>query len=259
MTDCYRCRRHPEDGDCQPWCRHRTALPGSQLCAVCKVDTRDALDNVQAAWLLTEPDTHTRQGSPVRGRDRGLPGGVERLNWRSAATIAARSWALLAMEDFGWRIGNTDTPELVEWLRACWETRGLVTHEAAGDFADEMGDLAAAGVRIAGLGDVGQRVPCQAPWGESVCGRTLLIDVRTPTLEVHCPRCRSVWTSGRLILVALSEGGHDAWLDAEAIEVCMGVPSRTLRSWGQRNEVRRRSGLYAVDDVRYRMMGMVAS
>ena len=248
MSDCARCTRHPAGAEeCDDHCRHRTADTGSLLCHVCRIDTRDALDAIAASWLLTDPETHTSQRSAVRGRERGVPGGVERLNWRSSTRLLVQGWCLVAAEDYHLRLPGDDTPALIEWLRRRWESH-LHGHEAAVDIADELIDASRAGVRIAGLGEVGQRVPCQAPWGDGICGRTLLVDVHNPGLEVQCGRCRSVWTSARLLIVALSEGG-DAWLDAEAVEVCLHVPGSTLRRWAKAGKVRRRGGLYAVADI----------
>ena len=118
------------------------------------------------------------------------------------------------------------------------------------EFLSDVEWWARQGARLCGWLDEGPgvRIACPAPWGADECGRTLRVDAARPEDVIVCRRCRTEWTTGRLILVAL-DGSDEVWVDAQAIEAVLAVPSRTLRHWAQHGKIRRRGERYALGDV----------
>lgn len=95
----------------------------------------------------------------------------------------------------------------------------------------------------------GIRVPCPAdhPEGDGrSCSHRLPVDAKRPADDVECRRCGTVWTSGRLILVALNDPGVTIWAYPDVIEDALGIPSRTLRQWATDGHVRRNGSQYDV-------------
>lgn len=95
----------------------------------------------------------------------------------------------------------------------------------------------------------GIRVPCPADGPEADgrdCGYRLTVDAKRPADDVCCPRCRTTWTSGRLILVALNDAKVTIWAYPADIEDALGIPKRTLQRWAQNGTVRRRGTQYDV-------------
>jgi hypothetical protein len=71
-----------------------------------------------------------------------------------------------------------------------------------------------------------------------LCGRVVIVDPDTPRQEVECPRCRTVWTSQRLVLVAkFTPGGMRSWATAEELSRFLEVGHATIAKWVRRGLV----------------------
>lgn len=258
MDDCALCSRHVPartdesgvvtDDNCTDHCRHREPATGSTACAHCILIVRDDIDSTTLAWLTLDADTTAASGQGGRGSERPIVGGLDRLNYICSARETLTSWCRAFGEDYSIRLPANDVAQVGAWLRQVWERRAH-SHEAAGDFRDEMHDCAREGRRLTGLTEPGTVVPCQT----ADCGKALRVDMSWPDEPIVCRRCGFTWTGARLLSVAMDDA--DVWLDADAIAHIWRVPSRTLRSWAQTKRVRREHGRYLVADVRECLAG----
>ena len=258
MTDCAICTRHhpTADGDCGDRCHHTDATIGL-ICDRCHLRILRHLTTIETAWHISAGGAITtgRGG----GNERSLPGGTEWLNWRQGNELRgclvgwARVWHEDADADLPWPA--TTIEALLTWLRIHLHGYGA-HHEAVADFAAELSDWARAAARIIGDTPTGQIVTC--PGIVEDCGQRLRVNLADPDAEIHCRRCATTWTAGRLLLLGTS-GDADAWADSEAIHAVTGIPERTLRDWGAKGTVRRRNGLYHVGDVQAARIGRAAA
>ena len=92
--------------------------------------------------------------------------------------------------------------------------------------------------------DHGVRVSCPTTLDDGTqCGWYLYVTQEDTTT---CRRCQRTWNREWLIEVA---DKSDVWVDAEVIEHRFRVAPRTLRDWVVKGHVRRKGGLFNVDDV----------
>ena len=94
------------------------------------------------------------------------------------------------------------------------------------------------------------RCPADHPEADGrTCGYTLLIDPEKPRDDVECRRCGTIWTSERLVLVALSTPGDPIWMTAQPICEWLGIGAVTLNKWVRSKHVAKRGTLYNVADA----------
>jgi hypothetical protein len=77
------------------------------------------------------------------------------------------------------------------------------------------------------------------------CGRQITVGADDIAGNVVCRYCGAERTVEFLMRAA--DGEH--WADAEAVSVRFGVPVATLKRWAGGGRVRRRNGLFCVEDV----------
>lgn len=246
---CLVCSYHWEgaDGGCTSSCRHTRATVGV-LCAGCATTVRRDLDDIAAAfaWLAANPagsSTATSSGS-----ERGLPGGVDRLDFVAGPELSA--WLDTWMHT--WADPDitlpTAVPAQIAWLRADLEHRGFASALIVG-FAAEVHTWADKGRALAGMTEQGQHVACPTiTVDDGDCRRRLRIDVHDLDAPITCQRCGRVWTARQLLDMA-SRSSADVFLDVESLAIATEAPERTVRRWAARGLVRRRNGLYSVGDT----------
>jgi len=88
-----------------------------------------------------------------------------------------------------------------------------------------------------------RRIPCPAETQESSCGNLLKINADDPLEIFECRKCKSQWTTLRLVAVAMSDK-TDVWLDAEALAKWMGISERHVRRLAQKYKLPKRGELY---------------
>lgn len=95
----------------------------------------------------------------------------------------------------------------------------------------------------------GSRLQCPADHPDAdgrLCHATIRYDRQRPGDDIHCPRCRTVWSAARLLLVALNDETQAIWMYPAEVESLIGIPKRTLQRWGQDGTVGRRGTQYDV-------------
>ncbi len=130
-----------------------------------------------------------------------------------------RSWLPWAAERPDWPIE--------EYAREIRDLRGSLER------FDPDREQARAGVRIECPGD-------HPDADGTLCGYRLTVDPSRPTEDVECRRCRTVWTSQRLVLVArFAPGGMRAWATAHELAEFLEVGTATIGKWHRRGLVTR--------------------
>lgn len=136
------------------------------------------------------------------------------------------------------------------WLRENL-IRACRAHPAVDDFAHELSLLHQQARVAARTG--GRRhkwVECPTDTDTGRCGAQLKLTGLELTDEVYCRACRATRDVHRLLLVAAADAESGVWLPAEDVALLLGLSTRTLRDWGKRGLVQRRSGLYELRSVR---------
>lgn len=87
--------------------------------------------------------------------------------------------------------------------------------------------------------DRGLRIACPADRGDTACGHKLRVDPTSLASDIHCPRCGSVWTAKRLLLVALHDERVQVWGYVDDVAEAVRVPTRTLRDWAAKGRIGR--------------------
>ena len=112
------------------------------------------------------------------------------------------------------------------------------------DFASELKEIHSQGMAAARqFVERTRRIPCPAETGEGSCANLLKINAEDPLEIFECRKCRSQWTTLRLVAVAMS-GKQAVWLDAEALAKWMGISERHVRRLAQKYKLPKRGELY---------------
>ena len=94
------------------------------------------------------------------------------------------------------------------------------------------------------------KCPSEHPEADGrICGNWLLVDPDRPRDDIVCRRCRTTWTSERLVLVALATPGDPIWMTAQPICAWLGIHSITLNRWVREKRVTKRGTLFNVQEA----------
>ena len=105
-----------------------------------------------------------------------------------------------------------------------------------------------------------KRIPCPGETQEGLpCGFMLTIRQDNEMLNLFtCGKCKTEWTSLRLVAVALSDPKQQVWLDAEAIGNYFGMQTKNVRMFAKRNQIAKRGVLYDFAEfVKVRKIGQI--
>jgi len=93
--------------------------------------------------------------------------------------------------------------------------------------------------------DKAKRISCPADTGENQrCGQILKVLDDNLGEVISCRKCKTKWTTGRLIAVALTDSSNDVWLDAEAIAGYLGISEKAIYKIIKKHHVAKRGQLY---------------
>lgn len=97
-----------------------------------------------------------------------------------------------------------------------------------------------------------KRIPCPGETQEGLpCGFMLTIRQENEMLNLFtCHKCKTEWTSLRLVAVALSDPRQEVWLDLEAIANWLGISERHCRRLAKANGVSKRGRLFNLKEMR---------
>ena len=112
------------------------------------------------------------------------------------------------------------------------------------NFAKELREIHGQGMAAARqFVEKTRKIPCPAETGEGACSNLLTINAEDPLDMFECRRCKSQWTTLRLIAVAMSSK-QAVWLDVEALAKWMGISERHVRRLAQKHHLPKRGELY---------------
>lgn len=189
--------------------------------------------------------------------------------WREAFSLspygpASAGYASRTREDRRYApsapgLGSTATSRtlagVVGFLRAWWPRAASVVEPPPEEFAQEVRHLhtqAKAALRL--HEPAPWTVPCPADHPDhpaQECGYRLHIDHDGRELVMRCPRCRSVWTVDRLLLVAAA-AGRGVWVDADTAAARLGTTPRGLAPMVRAGRLQHRYGRYNLATVTLR-------
>ena len=113
-----------------------------------------------------------------------------------------------------------------------------------GDFSKELREIHSQGMAAARrFVEKTRKIPCPAETDEGSCGNLLKINADDPMEIFECRRCKSEWSTLRLVAVAMSDKKL-IWLDAEALAKWMGISERHVRRLAQKYKLPKRGELY---------------
>lgn len=227
-----------------------------QLCTTClhklikQLDTIERLDEE-----TTTPAYPTPGGGDGRSKSAPLPGGDDWLDFRTGTIGVLESWTRDFAETLNvflptaWMSGGADsTPgatlhDLVLWLRRHIPDAARV-HPDIPQFAQEIRDLVRSGRKA--LRDVDPRLRIQCP--TNGCGHGLRVSVSELFDETYCRKCRTTWSTARLLVKAAHD--PDAFVDVETAALETRTPESTLRRWAKQNHIERRGNQYGLASIR---------
>jgi ribosomal protein L40E len=112
------------------------------------------------------------------------------------------------------------------------------------DFSKELKEIHSQGMAAARkFVEKTRKIPCPAETDEGSCGNFLKINADDPMEIFECRRCKSEWSTLRLVAVAMSDK-RLIWLDAEALAKWMGISERHIRRLAQKYNLPKRGELY---------------
>jgi len=110
-------------------------------------------------------------------------------------------------------------------------------------------------------GPTGTKLACPAEHEEADgrrCHGRLVYDRERPRDDLTCPRCHTVWTGARLLLLALSDDTQEIYAYPADILAVVDIPAATLRQWVKRGQLRRDGGRYDIGQAWRRRMRVSA-
>jgi len=118
------------------------------------------------------------------------------------------------------------------------------SQEWIADFARELREIHGQGMAAARrFVEKTRKIPCPAETGQGSCSNLLKINSEDPLEIFECRRCKSEWTTLRLMAVAMSSK-QSVWLDSEALSKWMGVSERHVRRLAQKFNLPKKGELY---------------
>lgn len=232
-----------------------------QLCHQCLTRLLRQLDTIEQLYEESAtPSYPTPGGGDGRAKTAPLPGGDDWLEYRSGTLFKTlETWTrdfAEHLDEFlpvGWMSGDPDsTPgatlhDLVLWLRRHVPAAARV-HPAIPEFAEEIRSIVRAGRQAIRDVDPRIRILCPTEDGRNVCGHGLRVSVSELFDETYCRKCRTTWSTARLLVRA----AHDpnAFVDVEAASLETRTPEATLRRWAKAGHIERRGNQYGLASIR---------
>jgi len=238
-------------------CNFNTA--NGSLCNRCHAKIHSQLDDLIEFWVGAHDELLPgKSGNGGRSSERTIGLNVAALSFIAGHDILAflHGWESIIREDRG-----LTPPALVakpNSLEA--EIRDAIgfaqshlawsgSQEWISDFTKELRQIHGQGMAAARqFVEKTRKIPCPAETGEGACSQLLTINADDPLEIFECRRCKSQWTTLRLIAVAMSSK-QSVWLDAEAISNYLRMTVKNFQQYAKRNSIPRRGELYEMKSV----------
>jgi len=233
-------------------CNHTTQAFG--LCARCQGKIHQQLDDLGEFWSAAHDELLPgRTGSGGRSSERTIGLNVAALSFIAGHDILGflHEWEKLIREDRSLTkpafvkkpasIGE-EIADAIKFAQVNLAWSG--TQEWIDDFSKELREIHSQGMAAARqFVEKTRKIPCPAETGQGSCGNLLKINQDDPLEIFDCRKCKSQWTTLRLIAVAMSDK-RAIWLDAEALAKWMGISERHVRRLAQKFKLPKRGELY---------------
>lgn len=259
MTDDIRC----------PICCRREPAEGRTTCDPCLGRLDDDLARIVELTRLAAAQIDPTQGNGGAGSQDGAPLPIATDFFDVAtgrdAMLQLEPWERLTREHFGLspygvatglRNRTDGTHEAlttcVAFLRSQVARIAETPDYPVDDFAREVREQV---VRYSWVdpdrpgAEGSARLMCPSDHPEAdgrLCHARITWDRDRPNDDILCPRCRTVWTGARLLLLALHDETQHMWMYPAEIEAMLGIGKRTLQRWGRDGLVERKGTQYDV-------------
>jgi hypothetical protein len=252
-----------------PICARRSPAYGLVICEPCRARIDDDLARILELTRMAAGQIAPGQGNGGAGTQDGTPLAIATDFFDVATGIEAlellESWERLTREHFGLspygqatRLRNR-TDRTDEALRTCiaFLRAQLALIAEAPDYPveDMAREVREQVVRYSWVdpdrpgaeGSARLKCPSDHPDADGrLCHARITWDRDRPNDDILCPRCRTVWTGARLLLLALHDESQQMWMYPAEIEGMLGIGKRTLQRWGRDGLVARRGTQYDV-------------
>jgi len=230
----------------------------SGICARCHNRLHSQLDDLLEFWKAAHEELLPgRTGSGGRSSERTIGLNVNALSFIAGDDIIGmlHEWEKVIRQDLQLTspalISKPATlrEEIFEAVKFAQIHLGWSSSQPwIADFASELRALHSQGMAAARqFVDRPRKIACPAELSEGGnCGQFLNINHDDPLDIFECRKCRTQWTTLRLVAVALSDPNRKVWLDAEAIGKWMGISDRHVRRIALQNGVPKKGQLYDV-------------
>lgn len=224
------------------------------LCAKCQGKLHQSLDDLMEFWTGAHDELLPgKSGNGGRSSERTIGLNVAALSFIAGHDILGflHEWEKLIRDEQG-----LTPPALLKKPETLKQEIADAIHfsqthlawagqqDWISDFASELRDIHSQGMAAARkFVEKTRRIPCPAETGEGSCGNLLKIDADDPLNIFECRKCKSEWTTLRLVAVAMSDK-RAVWLDAEALAKWMGISERHVRRLAAKYKLPKRGELY---------------
>ena len=234
--------------------------PSAGMCARCHHKVNLLLDDLFAFWDQAHLFLTPKKGSGQRSSEMSIGVNVSALSFITGSDILNLLWEwekLIRAERLLTRPAHLRALPLADEIREAisFAQRHLDYSSLQpwfDDFYRELLELHSKGRQAAKVFvEKKKRIPCPGEVDGLPCNRLLQLGDASTMMEIFsCPKCKTEWTTLRLVAVAMSDPNADIWLDIEAIAGWLGISERQCRRIALKNAVDRRGRLYNLKQMR---------
>lgn len=232
------------------------------LCLICEKRITTMLEDLYDFWDAAHDQLQPIKGSGGKSSEMSIGINVSALSFIGGQDILAflHSWEAWIRQDRKLTPPafipkpNSLSQEIQDAIAfAKTHLPWSVTQDWFVDFQSELKALHGQGNAAAKIYvERKKRIPCPGETQEGLpCGYMLTIRQDENLLDLFtCRKCKTEWTSLRLVAVALSDPKQEVWLDIEAISKWLNISERHCRRLARAHSVSRRGRLFNLKEMR---------
>lgn len=243
-----------------PSCQRARQAAG--LCLNCEKRIRTMLDDLYDFWDAAHNQLQPSRGSGGRSSELSIGINVAALSFIGGQDILGflHQWEAWIRQDRKLMPPalipkpNSLTKEIEDAIKfAQTHLEWSALQDWFSDFQSELKQLHGQGRAAAKIYvEKKKRIPCPGDTNDGLpCGFMLTIRQDQEMLDLFtCRKCKTEWTSLRLVAVALSNPMQEVWLDIEAIANWLNISERHCRRLAKAHGVSRRGRLFNLKEMR---------